>query len=710
MKKNFIFILPEFKDGGGNRWSVNLANSLAPSYNVKLFALKKKNIQTIHKLDLRIKSLFFDFNSNNFLNRMLLYLKIFLLLRKKKYKNNIIVISDPVLSILSILLYPKRIIRNVAADENNLFNSFNIYYYTGLVYIYKLLLKLSFCYPNTNYFFISKYVFLKTPYYFKKKFIKTKLNLHRYFISPSIDDSYLDLKNINTVKQKIKTICLFPRKQNSKGKKIYYNTEFQNELLKLGITNIILISNEKININKIIHQKVKIVKPTNDLDIIHNLDLCDLFISTSTNEGFSLPPIEAMARKKPVVMANAGGNLSYAYNGYNCLLYENNEIDKIISKIKIVVKNRHLREYITDNGYQTAQYYRSSIINKKWLKNLFSQSDYLDNNNKNEILKSNILKKSILSNHKKYLLIFKSLDKNLITTLIFELFFFPMIIIANFIKLNFNLPVFKFKKKIYKRKRIIDEFDIKLCIQDWSKYKNTRYKLLKNLNWYKCGLSNINELFKTKKYNVKKYLFLSDYNHSKLKGLNVKKEFEIINSTNFYYDFSSYNLFFKMNKKLNNILIFCNSSISSEISDNFLDGYLEYFIKNKNLGLLGISGNSKNYQSLIFNNFTPHIQTIFFITTVEVLNNVIKSNNNQFPGINATAFNKYSIIKKGEIILTKKVLELGYDIGIVKPDGNVFNFYKDSSFKMYNNWKVNYKLGDARLHNILPSYPFMINL
>ena len=32
MKKRIIFILPEFKDGGGNRWSINLANDLSKIY------------------------------------------------------------------------------------------------------------------------------------------------------------------------------------------------------------------------------------------------------------------------------------------------------------------------------------------------------------------------------------------------------------------------------------------------------------------------------------------------------------------------------------------------------------------------------------------------------------------------------------------------------------------------------------------------------
>ena len=60
----------------------------------------------------------------------------------------------------------------MAADENNLYNGFKIFQYLGLLYIYKLLLKVSFFYPNTKFFFISKYVFVKTPTNFRKIFLK----------------------------------------------------------------------------------------------------------------------------------------------------------------------------------------------------------------------------------------------------------------------------------------------------------------------------------------------------------------------------------------------------------------------------------------------------------------------------------------------------------------------------------------------------------
>ena len=708
MNKRVIFILPEFKDGGGNRWSVNLANDLSNNYKIKLFALKNRNNKTIHNLNNKIDKNFFEFNKNNLLIRIILYVKIFLILRNKKYNKDLIIITDPILSIFSLLLYPKKIIRNIAADENNLYNGFKIFRYLGLLYIYKLLLRISYYYPNTKFFFISKYVFIKTPLYFRKKFFKNNLDIDQYIIPPSIDDIFLK-KNINkkSLKNKIDTICLFPRKQNFKGLKIFDDKNFQLKLFELGIKNLILITNEDIKFDKIAYQNIKIINPKNDEEIIKYLDDCDLFVSTSKNEGFSLPPVEAMARKKPVVMANAGGNLSYAINGFNCLLYEDNEAVEIINKIKVLINNHKMRKNIINNAYETSKNYRSSILNKKWKEQIIK---LFENKNISK-LKSNEINKlryQILTIFNKYVLILKSLDKMMVYNLIYEFLLFPLLIIINHCKLNFNLGINNNLNNFKLRKRTKKEYEIKLCFQDWSNYKNIRYKLLKNLIWYKCGMNNFSDIFKTKKYNVKKYLFISGNNKQKLKELNLNTDIEVINSKNDYYDFSSYSLFYKMNKTKNSILIFCNSSISSEKIDNFLDGYIEYFKKNKNLGMLGISGNSKNHQSLIFNNFTPHIQTIFFMTTVEVLNKVVKINGNIFPGTDATKFNKYSIIQKGEIVLSKKVLDLGYEIGIVKADGDVFKFKKDKHYQMFNNWKKKYKLGDARLHNTLPSHPFRI--
>ena len=151
--------------------------------------------------------------------------------------------------------------------------------------------------------------------------------------------------------------------------------------------------------------------------------------------------------------------------------------------------------------------------------------------------------------------------------------------LINYVKLNLNISFYK--NKINYRKRQNRE-EIKLCFQDWSNYKNIRYKLLKNLIWYKCGLENSMNYLKQVNLRLK-YIFISGNNNEKLKNFNKNKDFEIVNSNNDYYDFSIYSLFYEMNKNKNKILIFCNSSISNEKIDNFLDSYLDYFKENKNL-------------------------------------------------------------------------------------------------------------------------------
>ena len=108
---------------------------------------------------------------------------------KTKEINNI---EKSVVQIFNLgLSSTKKIIRNIAADENNLYNDFKIFRYLGLLYIYKLLLRFSYYYPNTKFFFISKYVFIKTPTYFRKKFFKNNVDIDQYIIPPSIDDIFL---------------------------------------------------------------------------------------------------------------------------------------------------------------------------------------------------------------------------------------------------------------------------------------------------------------------------------------------------------------------------------------------------------------------------------------------------------------------------------------------------------------------------------------
>lgn len=139
-------------------------------------------------------------------------------------------------------------------------------------------------------------------------------------------------------------------------------------------------------------------------------------------------------------------------------------------------------------------------------------------------------------------------------------------------------------------------------------------------------------------------------------------------------DFSGYNAFYQSIKnKPNSYVILTNSSININSSNDFLDGYIKYLEDNKDVGILGISCSSKYYHTVLRWNFNPHVQSFFLMTTIDVLNEIVKWNNGTFPGINET--NKHLLIREGEVKMTQAALSLGYNAAVVLPSGPVkFNY------------------------------------
>lgn len=94
--------------------------------------------------------------------------------------------------------------------------------------------------------------------------------------------------------------------------------------------------------------------------------------------------------------------------------------------------------------------------------------------------------------------------------------------------------------------------------------------------------------------------------------------------------------------------------------------------QNPDIGILGVSYNSRCYQSLIYNNFNPHIQSFFLLTTIEVLNEIVELNHQVFPGKGVRY--KLLLIRKGELALSSLALKLGYALAVVQEDGSVLKF------------------------------------
>ncbi|MBR1376733.1 MAG: glycosyltransferase [Bacilli bacterium] len=82
---------------------------------------------------------------------------------------------------------------------------------------------------------------------------------------------------------------------------------------------------------------------------------CDILIKTSILESFSYPPLEMMATGGISLVVPNGGNIEYLKDNYNCVFYEQGNIEEAVEKINEIVKNKELRETLIKNGLETAK-------------------------------------------------------------------------------------------------------------------------------------------------------------------------------------------------------------------------------------------------------------------------------------------------------------------------------------------------------------------
>ncbi len=85
---------------------------------------------------------------------------------------------------------------------------------------------------------------------------------------------------------------------------------------------------------------------------------CDLFVSGSHYESFSLPPLEAMASGVAVVTTANEGVKEYAVHGHNCLMVPIKDPEKMAEAIIMLLEDDGLRARLIDNGLRTAREYK----------------------------------------------------------------------------------------------------------------------------------------------------------------------------------------------------------------------------------------------------------------------------------------------------------------------------------------------------------------
>lgn len=285
--------------------------------------------------------------------------------------------------------------------------------------------------------------------------------------------------------------------------------------------------------------------------------------------------------------------------------------------------------------------------------------------------------------------------------ILFELLFLPYFFFRNWYKWNFGIHI---PLKMHRVRESVYVDKISVCIHEWGGFEATRTKKVKKIPKFLCGLSFQLRRFKEYRgqYNLDLTITLSD---SQLLSYDINHS-KIIKVSNCGMDFSGYSNFYNsLADQPNQYVILTNTSVNS-FECEFIDGYIDFFRNDRTIGLLGISYSSKMSQSLIYNNFTPHLQSFFVLTTLHVLKEIVEFNSG-FPGSKVDF--KLQLIREGEIRLSQIALKLGYNLVSILEDGTPFYF--DSSCMLDNGRSsFNSFFGDYRLNVKNPNSINQINI
>lgn len=348
--QNIAFVFPSLKPGGGNRAMIQLYDHhIKEGYLAKIFYLKNKGLSLKLKQNYvsHEQKLISDSKYHFVMGIILILMKI-----KKDKDINIVFFSDPIISIFSILLSNKKLIRYVQADELSLFKN---HPKSNFIFnsIYKMFNLISMKYKYHKVLFNSQY-----SYDVYNSVVK---NLSFHYLPPSLfnADYRLDKKHFEKIIYKKKFVVgTIARLHKTKG---YSDFIWLSENMKDNRFSFISISQDDLPKNNFIEN----FKPNSDEEYQTILKKCDILINTSYFEGFGLPPLEAMSFGLFVIAKENQGLKQYATND-NIITYKNKK--DLIYILKYSVNDKRSFIKIIKSGKKTSKNFRIKNIHKTFLK------------------------------------------------------------------------------------------------------------------------------------------------------------------------------------------------------------------------------------------------------------------------------------------------------------------------------------------------------
>ncbi len=147
-------------------------------------------------------------------------------------------------------------------------------------------------------------------------------------------------------------IIYFPRREAWKGLDRFRRFLQINE----GRCSCLCVSQDEELRKAIEGTDVTFVKPKDDEELIRAIDSAKVVLLTSYHEGFSLPPLEGMARGLPAVLYRCGGPELYIDDGSNGLYIDAE--DRLPETISSLVNDSERYRRMSQNARKTAEVYR----------------------------------------------------------------------------------------------------------------------------------------------------------------------------------------------------------------------------------------------------------------------------------------------------------------------------------------------------------------
>lgn len=113
--------------------------------------------------------------------------------------------------------------------------------------------------------------------------------------------------------------------------------------------------------------KINLTRPTSDDELKKFYEHCDIFLSLSVSEGFSLPTLEAMAAGCIVLTTNSGGISDFAIDGVNSFVMTSRSARCAVDCIENILNNADNIQNISHAAIRTARRFTFDEFSRNYL-------------------------------------------------------------------------------------------------------------------------------------------------------------------------------------------------------------------------------------------------------------------------------------------------------------------------------------------------------